>query len=256
VFSSSSFSSDCEDRVATSNINLFDTFNTTSNNNNNHNNNYQRESPITVMRENEGNLILNEIQLATNDINLFNVHDYAIFIQPTLLPQWWSLKLRQRPLKSTNTLNSSSKLWAKVRAITYMTTLGHRTGSWYSDDRTEVSPDDTASLSDNEEKTDMKTIELNDMENYQSKSDLGIPLRRSFSSIDYVKHNETYSPTLSRSRSATLINSSDHLADSSPIQLPPPPPSSPSSSSSLLSSSPSPPPSPSRVYRFLHCTVL
>lgn len=241
MFSSSSFSSDYEDRVATSNINLFDTFNTTSNNNNNH---HQRKSPVTVMRENEGNLILNEIPLTTNDIDLFNVHDYAFFVQPTLLPQWWSLKLRQRPLKSTNALNSSSKLWAKVRAITYMTTLGHRTGSWYSDDRTEVSPDDTASLSDNEEKTDIKSIELNDMENYQSKSDLGIPLRRSFSSIDYVKHNETYSPTLSRSRSATLVNSSDHLADSSPIHLPPlPPPSSPS-------------PPPSRVYRFLHCIIL
>jgi hypothetical protein len=231
--SSSSFSSDWEDRVATSN--LCDTFNT--------------NQPVTVMRDNEPNLILNEIPLSSNDINLFNIHDYAIFIQPNLLPQWWFIKLRQRPIKIINTINNSSKLWAKVRAVTYMTTLGHRTGSWYSDDQTEISVlDDTSSLSDDgNEKINM---ELNDLEDYNKNSNLALPLRRSFSSIDCIKHTEIYTPTLSRSRSATVINSFDHLLDSPPIELSPPPP--------LLLPSPSPtlPQSPSRVYRFLHCILL
>ncbi len=234
--SSSSFLSNCEDRVATSNINPCDT----SNNNNNN----QTESPVTVMRENDRNIILNEIQLSTNDINLFNIHDYAIFVQQTLLPQWWFIKLRLQPIKTTNTSNNSSKLWAKVRAVAYMTTLGHRTGSWYSDDQTEKSQIDSLSLSDNDENPNPKNIELTDLEDYNKKSDLGMPLRRSFSSIDYVKRNEIYSTTLSRSRSTTLINSSDHLTDSPHIDL-------------SLPSPPSPPPqSPSRVYRFLHCIIL
>lgn len=254
VFSSSStsFSSNCEDRVATPNINLCEISDATFNHTNN---NDQRKSPVTVMRESEGNFILNEIPLPTNDINLFNIHDYAFFVQPTLLPQWWAMKLRQRPLKAMHTLSNSSKLWAKVRAVTYMTTLGHRTGSWYSDDRTEQSPDQTSPSSsssslDNEEKLNIKTVELNDMENYQTKPDLAIPLRRSFSSIDCVKHDEIQSQSsrLSRSRSTTLINSSDHLTESSPIQL--------SSSSSLPSPPPSQSPPPSRVYRFLHCIIL
>jgi len=244
--SSSSFTSNCEDRVATSNINSCDTCNSTSSNNNN---NSQTESLVTVMRENDRNIILNEIQLSTNDINLFNIHDYAIFVQQTLLPQWWFIKLRLQPIKTTNTSNNSSKLWAKVRAVTYMTTLGHRTGSWYSDDETEKSQIDALSLSDNDEKPNPKNIELTDLEDYNKKSDLGMPLRRSFSSIDYVKHNEIYSPTLSRSRSTTLINSSDHLTDSPPIDLSLPSPS-------LPPPPPPPPQSPSRVYRFLHCIIL
>jgi len=245
VFSSfSSFSTNREDRIATSNINSCDTLNTTSNNNNNN----QTKSPITVMRENERNLILNEIELPTNDINLFNIHDYAIFIQPTLLPQWWFIKLRQRPTKTKNTLNNSSGLWAKVRAVAFMTTLGnHRTGSWYSDDQTEESQIDAASLSDDDENIHLKNIELNDAEIYNKKFSAVIPLRRSFSSIDYVKHDDIYSSTLARSCSTTFISSSDHLTDTSPIELSPPLPQPPP---------PPPPQSSSRVYRFLHCIIL
>jgi hypothetical protein len=239
-FSSSSFSSNCEGWVATSNINEGDTFNSATNKN-------QTKSPVTVMRENNPHLILNEIQLSTNDMNSFNIHDYAIFVQPTLIPEWWFVKLRQRPIKTTNTSNNSSILWAKVRAVTYMTTLGHRTGSWYSDDQTEISQlDDTSSLSDNDEKTNLKTLELNDLEDYNKKSNLSMPLRRSFSASDYVKHNEIYSSTLSRSRSTTLMNSSGHLVDSPRIELSPPP-------TPTLSPLPQ---SPSRVYRFLHCIIL
>jgi hypothetical protein len=240
------FLSHCEDPIASSNLNLCDTYD-------NHHNNNQTKSPVTVMRENESNLILNEIPLATNDINPFNIHDYAIFVQPNLLPQWWFIKLRQRPIKIINTLHNSSKLWAKVRAVAYMTTLGHRTGSWYSDDQTENSQmDDTSSLSDSGEKLDLSKIEFHDIDIYNKKSDLAVPLRRSFSSIDYTKHMERYLPVLSRSRSTTIMNLSDHLSDSSPINLlPPPPPPLP------LTPPPSPvPQSSSRVYRFLHCIVL
>lgn len=236
--SSSSSSSNYKDLVAISNINLCDI----SNNNNN-----ITKSPVTVKRETKSNLILNEIQLSSDDINLFNVHDYAIFIQSNLLPEWWAVKIQQRPIKTTNTLNSSNILWAKVRAVTYMTTLGHRTGSWYSDDRTEISPmDDVASLSDMDEKNDQSKIDFDNLETYSNKSDLAVSLRRSFSSIDCIKHTETYSPALSRSRSTTLINSSEHISDSSPMNLPQPQPLPPKPL----------PQSPSRVYRFLHCILL
>lgn len=202
------------------------------------------------MRENESKLILNEIALSSNDINLYNIHDYAIFVQSNLLPQWWFIKLRQRPIKVINTLNNSSKLWAKVRAVTYMTTLGHRTGSWYSDDQTENSPmEDTSSLSDSDENIDVSKIEFHDVDTHMQKTELAVPLRRSFSSVDYTRHMETHSPTLSRSRSTTVMNSSDHLSDPSSIDLPVPPPT------------PATPPEPLpqssfRVYRFLHCIVL
>jgi hypothetical protein len=228
VFPSSlPFSLNCEGRVATTNTNNIN----------------QTKSPVTVMSKIHSDLtndlILNEIQLSSDDINLFNIHDYAIFIQPAVVPQWWFSKLRQRPMKTTNLAHSSSMLWAKVRAITYMTTLGHRTGSWYSDDQTEISPfDDSSSLSDNDD----KPFQLDDSQVYL-KNDLAVPLRRSFSSCDYVKH-ETYPSGLARSCSTTVINSSDHLSDSSPVELSPPP-----SSLSL-------PKSPSRVYRFLHCIIL
>jgi hypothetical protein len=211
------------------------------------------------MRENESNLILNEIPLSSNDINLYNIHDYAIFIQSNVLPQWWFTKLQQRPIKVINTLNSSSKLWAKVRAVAYMTTLGHRTGSWYSDDQTENSPmEDTSSssssLSDSNEKIDRSKIEFHDVDTHMKKSELAIPLRRSFSSVDYTKHMETHSPALSRSRSTTVMNSSDHLSDSLPIDLPLPPPPPPPPTPAI---SPQPLPQSSfRVYRFLHCIVL
>jgi hypothetical protein len=220
VFSSSSYiSSNCEGGVATSNIYPCEIL-TTNNNNNN-----PTKSPVTVTRKTD--LILNEIPILSDDINLFNIHDYAIFIQPRLVPQWWFSKLRQRSVK---TIHSSSILWAKVRAVTYMTTLAHRTGSWYSDDQTEKSPfdDDTSLLSETK-------FQLNDLEDYNKKTDLVIPLRRSFSSIDYVKRNAVYAPTLSRSHSTTVINTSDHISDSPPIELSPP---------------------PSRVYRFLHCIIL
>ena len=252
--SSTTYFSHCEDRVASSNLNLCDT----SNNNNNNN---PTKSPVTVIRENESNLILNEIPLSSNDIILYNVHDYAIFIQSNLLPQWWFIKIRERPpVKNINTFNNSSKLWAKVRAVTYMTTLGHRTGSWYSDDQTEYSPmddDNASSLSDSDEKADLSKIEFHDVNTYIPKSELAVPLRRSFSSVDYTKRASTHSPALSRSRSATVINSSDRLSDPSPIDLstslsppPPPPPPSPATSSQPLSQS------SFRVYRFLHCIIL
>ncbi|CAF0952281.1 unnamed protein product [Adineta steineri] len=257
------FSSNSEDSNATTKNNNID----------------QTKSLVTVMRELDMNLrsciILNETPLSSDDINLFNVHDYAIFTQPTVLPECWFAKLQQRPIKSVHvTNNSSSALWTKVRAITYMTTLAHRTGSWYSDDRTEHSPvDDEASLSDNDETFNRPNLEFNDVESCR-KPDLAIPLRRSFSSIDYVKHIETYTPGMCRSRSTTLISSSDQPSDSSPIELSPPttpssitilsssspppsipiPSSSPSLPPSLPPSSRSLPQSPSRVYRFLHCT--
>ncbi|CAF4799445.1 unnamed protein product, partial [Rotaria magnacalcarata] len=80
-----------------------------------------------------------------------------MFVQPALLPQWWFNKLQQRSIKTIN--NSSSRLWAKVRAVTYMTSLGHRTGSWYSDDQTEKSPIDDISLSDdNDDKNNKANI--------------------------------------------------------------------------------------------------
>jgi hypothetical protein len=231
--SSSPFSLNCEGRVAPTNTNNIN----------------QTKSPVTVMSKIHSDLtndlILNEIQLSSDDINLFNIHDYAIFIQPAVLPQWWFSKLRQRPMKTTNLAHSSSMLWAKVRAITYMTTLGHRTGSWYSDDQTEKSPfdDSSSSLSDNDDKPNLTNFEVDDSQAYL-KNDLAVPLRRSFSSCAYVKH-ESYPSGLARSRSTTLINSSDHLSDSSPVEL-----SSPPASSLSL------PKSPSRVYRFLHCIIL
>ena len=233
VFSSSSyFSSNCEDGIATSNIYPCEILTTNNNKNNN-----PTKSPVTVTRKTD--LILNEITLLSDDINLFNIHDYAIFIQPRLVPQWWFSKLRQRSVK---TIHNSSILWAKVRAVTYMTTLAHRTGSWYSDDQTEKSPfdddDETSLLSENK-------FQLNDVQDYNQKADLVIPLRRSFSSIDYVKRNAVFTPTLSRSHSTTVINTSDHISDSPPVELSPPP---------------LPPPQlpqpPSRVYRFLHCIIL
>jgi L-rhamnose mutarotase len=243
----SSFSSNCEDRVATSNLYPCETLITSSNNNLNHTN-----SPVTVTREKDNDqtssLILNEIQLSSNDLNQFNIHDYAIFVQPSLLPDSWGIKHQQSSMKLTTNNNTCNILWAKVRAVTYMTTLAHRSGSWYSDDPTETSPmDDVSSLSDNDEKDILPNIELNDLQDY-NKPKHSIPLRRSLSSIDYVKHDEIYSPTLSRSHSTTLINSTDHLSNSLPIQLTPPSP-------------PPPPPPPlprssSRVYRFLHCIIL
>ncbi|CAF1439723.1 unnamed protein product [Rotaria sordida] len=221
------------------NIDSCETFITTTNNNNNNNNtNDQEKSSVTVTRKNDANItsdfILNEVKLSSNDINLYNIHDYAVFIQPTLLPQWWFAKLRQRPMK---TITNSSKLWAKVRAVAYMTSLGHRTGSWYSDDQTEKSPIDDVSLSsDTDDKNNNTNIELNDLQDY-NKPDIVIPLRRAFSSNAYVEHDEMYSTTLTRSRSTTLLNSSNHLSDSPSIELPPPLPPSPPPSSLPKSSS-------------------
>ncbi|CAF1160220.1 unnamed protein product [Rotaria sp. Silwood1] len=245
---------------------------TTTSNNNNHNNhnhtNNQAKSPFTVMRKKDANmipdLILNEVKLPSNDIDMYNIHDYAMFVQSTLVPQWWFAKLRQRPMK---TVTTSSILWAKVRAVTFMTSLRHRTGSWYSDDQTEKSPIDDVSISSDTDDKNIKTnIELNDLQDYE-KPHIDMPLRRSFSSNAYVTHDELYSTKLARSNSTTLINSSNHLADSPPIELsstpssspssPPPLPPLPSSSSSSLSpKSLSLPKSSSRVYRFLHCIIL
>lgn len=203
------------------------------------------------MREIGSNLILNEISLCSDDIEHFNVHDYAIFVQENLLPQWWFDTLRQRPIKLNNTLHNSAKLWAKVRAVTYLTTLAHRTGSWYSDDQTEKSPNDEASsLSESEEQIDPPKIEFYDVDSHYITSEPTVPLRRSYSSIDNRKYYENPSLGLSRSRSAALIHSLDHITDISPSNLPTPKPPTPP---------PSPPPvrpSSSRVYRFLHCILL
>ncbi|CAF3535670.1 unnamed protein product [Rotaria socialis] len=248
----------CETAAITSNHNN-DNNNNNNNNNNNHNNDTSNQAKlhVTAVRKRDLNtasdLILNGVQLLSNDIDFYNIHDYAMFVQPALLPQWWFNKLQQRSIK---TINNSSKLWAKVRAVTYMTSLGHRTGSWYSDDQTEKSPIDDISLSDdNDDKNNKTNIQLNDLHDYH-KTDIVIPLRRSFSSNAYVQHNEMYSTTLARSCSTTLINSSDHLSDSSPIESSSAPPPSLSSlpSPPTLPSSTSPSRSSSRVYRFLHCT--
>ena len=205
------------------------------------------------MREDESNMILNEIPLSSDDIEQFNVHDYALFIQENLLPQWWFDKLRQRSMKNNNSLHNSTKLWAKVRAVTYMTTLAHRTGSWYSDDQTEISPTDEASSSASEidEGDNLQKIEFYDVDTSYVQPEPMVPLRRSYSSIDSIKYKEKYSPGLPRSHSTTLLNSSDLLTEIVPSNLPiltPPLPPSPR---------PSPvQPSPSRVYRFLHCILL
>ncbi|CAF1616835.1 unnamed protein product [Adineta ricciae] len=217
----------------------------------------QPKSLVTVTRDAQTkmrtDLIVNETHLSSDNTDSFNVHDYALFIQPSVLPQWWLEKLQQRPPKSPNTMNNSSKLWTKVRAITFMTTLAHRTGSWYSDDRTEISPmDEELSLSDNDENVNTPNFDFNDIQ-LDTKPDLAIPLRRSFSSIDCVKHPERYTSTISRSRSTTLISTPELTPTESPFMEPstaaPPPLSSPSSSAPPPSMSPS-----SRVYRFLHCT--
>ena len=212
-----------------------------------------------MRRESENStsdLLLNDVLQLSTDPQYFNVHDNALFIQPTLLPQWWFEQLRQRDVKPVQVVNSSSGLWAKVRAVTYMTTLAHRTGSWYSDDRTEKSlnandadrDDEEAAISE-EEIDPLGHLQLSDIQ-VSEKSELAVPLRRSYSSIDYVKHDDDYSSRFSRSRSTTLINTRELSSNSSPVDSPfsPAPPVSPS---------PSPPPrSSSRVYRFLHCTIL
>lgn len=256
-YSSLVISSNCNDQTVLSNLNTCDVINALPKNSNN-----QNESLVTVARENSSKIILNEIPLSTDDLNLFNIHDYAIFVQQNILPQWWLVKIQQRPVKSSH---NSNKLWAKVRAVTYLTRLVHRTGSWYSDDQTEVSPTDDTSLSDIDEKNNLPTIELNDLNDYKRKTDMAIPLRRSFSSIDYTKNPGTSSPTLSRSRSTTLINSPETLLDSPstdlppspplPLLTPPPSPSSPPSTTTTAPSTSIHTPS-SRVYRFLHCTLL
>lgn len=208
-----------------------------------------------MRRESENStsdLLLNDVLQLSTDPQHFNVHDNALFIQPTLLPQWWFEQLRQRDVKPVQPVNSSSGLWAKVRAVTYMTTLAHRTGSWYSDDRTETSlnandADREAEEEEEEEIDPLAHLQLSDIQ-VSEKSDLAVPLRRSYSSIDYVKHEDDYSSRLSRSRSTTLINSKELTSSSSPVDLPVP---------STPPVSPSPPPTTSsRVYRFLHCTIL
>ncbi|UJR28749.1 hypothetical protein I4U23_009976 [Adineta vaga] len=215
----------------------------------------QTKSLVTVMRDKKTDLILNEMQLPSDDMNHFNVHDYALFIQPTVLPESWFEKLQQQPSKSPTSMNNSSKLWTKVRAITYMTTLAHRTGSWYSDDRTEVSPmEEQLSLSDYDENLNATSFQLNDIQT-DFKTDLAVPLRRSYSSIAYVNHPDRYNPVISRSRSTTLISTPEQSPTDSPliestskfsIPVPPVPPPPPQPSLS----------SPSRVYRFLHCIIL
>lgn len=234
------FSSNCKGRVAPTNLNPSDP--------SNHNN--RTKSSVTVTREIESKLIVNEIPLCSDEIEHFNVHDYAFFVQENLLLQWWFNTLRQRPMKLNNTLHSSTKLWAKVRAVTYLTTLAHRTGSWYSDDRTERSPnDESSSLSESEEQIDPPKIEFYDVNSPYITSEPTVPLRRSYSSIDNSKYHEQPSLRLPRSLSTVLIHSPDHTMDISPSNPPIPKPSPP----------PTPPPirpSSSRVYRFLHCILL
>lgn len=219
------------------------------------------KSPVTALRETDPNakteLIVNETPIPADELELFNVHDYALFVQPALVPQWWFEKLHQRASKSSTNSNTTSKLWTKVRAVAFMTTLGHRTGSWYSDDRTEQSPsNDQSSVSDVDDDDEPSTrlpFDLNEIEP-EIKSDLPPLLRRSFSSINYINHPENYASTLSRSRSTTLISSSDYSPDSPSIEpkLPTFEPSSPPAPAAqqqqIVSSS--------RVYRFLHCIIL
>ena len=220
------------------------------------------KSPVTVMRTDDPSstfdLILNDEQLSSVGLKQFNVHDYAIFVQPALVPQWWFIELRQRPVKTSPTAASVSMLWAKVRAVTYMTTLAHRAGSWYSDDRTERSTledddEQALSISDPDERNAMPEFEPFDAYAYRE-SESAMPLRRSLSSIAYVKHEAPHPSVMCRSRSTTLIDSSDHVTDPLPIEIPSPAvplPSPPPSLSSQPTSTPS-----SRVYRFLHCNIL
>ena len=262
--SSSSFSSNCEDRVATANLNSCETSISAADN---HTPN-PTNSPVTVTRKeaehSTSDLILNDVLQLSTDPNHYNVHDNALFNQPTLLPQWWFAQLRHREVKPVSPGNSSSILWAKVRAVTYMTTLAHRAGSWYSDDRTEKSLGENGDDEDNdvteappsegegEEKDPLGTLDLIDIQ-LDQKSDLSVPLRRSLSSIEYVKHKDDYSSRLSRSRSTTLISSRELCMNSLPVD-PPVPPASPSTAPAPAPSSP--PTSSSRVYRFLHCIIL
>ena len=244
-FSPSSFLSNCKDWLAPTNQKSSDDSNANLS-----------KTPVTVLREKTNHhrstdLILNENLLSSTDTSQYNIHDYALFMQGNVLPGWWSTHVKQRPLKTPTSPTHSSLLWAKVRAVTYMTTLAHRTGSWYSDDRTEMSPnddDDISSLSDNEGHDLVANLQLTDV-SMTERTDLSIPLRRSYSSIDYVKHDDDYSSPLSRSRSTTLMSTPDLPSNPSPVDFP-------------LSSPPPPPQkqhpttSSSRVYRFLHCIIL
>lgn len=248
-FSSSSYFSNCKDSFASTNTNFSDVSNNTK----------ASRSSVTLSEENVVDLILNDIVLTSTDPNHFNVHDYGLFMQSTVLPDWWSTTIKQRPVKTPSSANHSSSLWAKVRAVTYMATLAHRAGSWYSDDRTEISPnddqDDISSISDNEGQDKIGNIQLSDIR-LAEKVDLSIPLRRSFSSIDYVKHDDDYASRLSRSRSTTIMNTPDHPPSTpsatNETSILPPPPSSASSSPSVITTTQS----TSRVYRFLHCIIL
>lgn len=246
-----SFPSNCEERFATTNLNSCESSLILSDTDANLN---PSKSPVTVMRKNTDNqttqLILNDIILSSTDTKSFNVHDYAIFVQPVVLPQWWFNEIRQRSTKITANTTSSSALWAKVRAVTYMTTLAHRTGSWYSDDQTGKSSEEkeeNSSTSDVDEKDPLANVEL-DQTKTCDETDLPIPLRRSFSSIGYVTREENYSSPLPRSHSTTRIDTNDLSFEPSSIVLPPSSPTPPL---------PSPQPSTSsRVYRFLHCIIL
>jgi hypothetical protein len=220
-----------------------------SSDNPNHNS-HPSKSPVTVMRKQETNstteFIVNETVLSSTDPSQFNVHDYAIFVQPAILPHFWFTQLKQRLVKANHVSSSSSVLWAKVRAVTYMTTLAHRTGSWYSDDRTEKSPDDNddiSSMSDHDEQQTTSMVNLVSSQAFDE-TDPPMGIRRSLSSIDYVKHDENYSSSISRSHSATQINTTDLPANSHSISL---------SSSTATSSQAT---TTSRVYRFLHCIIL
>ena len=88
--------------------------------------------------------------------------------------------------------------------------------------------DDVSSISDSEGNDRLGNIQLTDIR-LAEKIDLSIPLRRSFSSIDYVKHDDDYASRISRSRSTTLMNTPDHPShpspsDVAPTALPPSPP--------------------------------
>jgi len=243
--SSLAVASNCDDQTALSNLSTCDDLiNSLPKNSDN-----QNESLVTVARENSSNIILNETPLLTNDFNLFNIHDYAIFVQSNILQPTWLSQFQPRPVKSPH---NSNKLWAKVRAVTYLTRLVHRPGSWYSDDQTEISPaDDDRSLPDTDEGNNLPTIEFDYSNEHSRRNDLAIPLRRSFSSINYRKNIEIPSPTLPRSRSTTLINTPENLLDSPLSDLP-----SPSSTTTTTPTPTSTSQTSSRVYRFLHCILL
>ncbi|CAF1259406.1 unnamed protein product, partial [Didymodactylos carnosus] len=160
----------------------------------------------------------NDIHINVN--NTYNVHDFAYFVQPYILPSW-SLTLKTKPSQKQH-LSNSNVLWAKVRAITYLTGRKHRHGSWYSEDPTEITEMDVDDKMEEDEmvfphsRTSTITVTQFDSTNY--KTDIPVPFRRSYSSNVFVKgHDNISEQTLLRrySMDSGLIDQlvGDHDAD-------------------------------------------